>query len=232
MQFNEIFIRYWFFFFNLWKKNLNRSTEGRPTIQFGRRAKPEARRWEGWAKPKGEPTSQKASTTTAKRKHKFRVWNVKRASRQKKPKKRKTSTKREETRPCKGRARGQHGQERTKATRAPSPKEPKNGKPSQERASRSRCPRGRQNRRNKKPTKERPRGQNQTRQKQKGGQKNSSNLSAPIGFSRLACRERSERNAKREKTYIIFAGGTDAKILNPFPKEIPLVLICRRNGCI
>ena len=34
-----------------------------------------------------------------------------------------------------------------------------------------------------------------------------------FGFSRLACRERSERNAKREKTYIIFAGGTDAKII-------------------
>ena len=32
-----------------------------------------------------------------------------------------------------------------------------------------------------------------------------------FGFSRLACRERSERNAKREKTYIFFAGGTDAK---------------------
>ena len=32
-----------------------------------------------------------------------------------------------------------------------------------------------------------------------------------IGFSRLACRERSERNAKREKTYIFFAGGTEAK---------------------
>ena len=51
-----------------------------------------------------------------------------------------------------------------------------------------------------------------------------------IGFSRLACRERSERNAKREKTYIIFAGGTDAKILNPFPKEIPLILFYWRNG--
>jgi hypothetical protein len=66
-----------------------------------------------------------------------------------------------------------------------------------------------------------------------------------FGFSRLACRERRERNAKREKTYIIFAGGTDAKnqqsisegntacsflqeermqkSLNPFPKEIPLI---------
>ena len=52
-----------------------------------------------------------------------------------------------------------------------------------------------------------------------------------FGFSRLACRERSERNAKREKTYIIFSGGTDEKILNPFPKEIPLILFCRRNGC-
>jgi hypothetical protein len=44
-----------------------------------------------------------------------------------------------------------------------------------------------------------------------------------FGFSRLACRERSERNAKREKTYIIFSGGTEEKINNPFPKEIPLV---------
>ena len=57
----------------------------------------------------------------------------------------------------------------------------------------------------------------------RGGKKTRPTHSQGFGFSRLACRERSERNAKREKTYIIFAGGTDAKILNPFPKEIPLV---------
>ena len=166
----------------------------------------------------------KASTTTEKRKHKFRVCNEKRASRQKKPKERKPSTKRKETRPCKGRARGQHGQERTKATRAPSPKEPKNGKPSQERASRSRCPRGRQNRRNKKPTKERPRGQNQTRQKQKGGQKNTSNpFARSSGFLGLRVESEANETQKEKRRTLFLQEERMQKLLNPFPKEIPLV---------
>ena len=47
----------------------------------------------------------------------------------------------------------------------------------------------------------------------RGAKKHVQPIRKVIGFSRLACRERSERNAKREKTYIIFAGGTDAKII-------------------
>ena len=86
----------------------------------------------------------------------------------------------------------------------------KNGKPCQERPSRCRCPRGRQNRRNKKPTKERPRGQNQTRQKQKGGQKNTSN---PFARFRVfsACVQRAKRTKRKKRKDVHY--------------------FCRSNGC-
>ena len=41
------------------EKKLSSGDRREPDNFFGRRAKPEARRWGGWAKPKGEPTSQR-----------------------------------------------------------------------------------------------------------------------------------------------------------------------------
>ena len=213
MQFNEIFIRYWFFFFNLWKKNLNRSTEGRPTIQFGRRAKPVARRWEGWAKPKGEPTSQRRAPQqqsestnsgfeTKNEPHdKRNQRSANQAPRERRPalarEGHEDSTGKSEQRPREPRAqRNQRTESQAKNGRAAAvaPEGAKTeGTRNQQRSARG--------------------GKTRRKKKKKGGKKTRLTHSQGFGFSRLACRERSERNAKREKTYIIFAGGTDAKII-------------------